>query len=55
MRLREGRLVDTGLVGADGTECVQIGRDSGCCTATKPILGTDETIPKRLEVIVSHV
>jgi hypothetical protein len=43
------------LVGADGTECVQIGRDSGCCTATKPILGTDETIPKQLEVIVSRV
>jgi hypothetical protein len=33
MRLREGRLVNTGLVGADGTECVQIGKDSGTVRA----------------------
>ena len=33
MRLREGRLVNAGLVGADGTECVQIGKDSGTVRA----------------------
>ena len=29
VRFGEGRLVDAGLVGADGTECVQVGEDPG--------------------------